>query len=64
MSEVIYYDEVEKVKYYARCIRAYCKEHRCATCPFYINDKCTFLKDSPDNWKGIGNNENNDKNTV
>ena len=53
MSESIYHDDVELIKYYARKLASFCKEHRCATCPFYINDKCTFLKDSPDNWRGI-----------
>lgn len=54
--ELLYQDEM--VKYHARCIRAYCKEHRCATCHFYLDDKCTFLKDSPCDWEGIEKHEN------
>ena len=53
------FPQAEVVKYHARQIRTFCKEHRCATCPFYIDDKCTFLKDSPCDWRGIEN-ENND----
>ena len=61
MSESIYLNEVKLIKYYARKISAFCKEHRCATCPFCVQGKmCEFLKDSPDQWKGIENHENND----
>lgn len=52
-DEFEYYSEDELIKYYAKQISQYCKAHRCATCPFYIGDKCTFLSDSPDQWKGI-----------
>lgn len=60
MSEAIYHDDVELIKYYARKISAFCNDHRCATCHFYVDDKCTFLKNSPCDWKGIENHENND----
>ena len=48
------FNQLEVIKYHARQIRTFCKEHRCATCPFYVQGKmCEFLKDSPDQWKGI-----------
>lgn len=53
------FPHADVVKYHARQIRTFCKEHRCATCPFHVDDKCTFLKDSPCDWRGIEN-ENND----
>ena len=56
MFNYAYKDDV--IKYHARQIRAYCKEHRCATCPFHVDDKCTFLKDSPCDWRGIENETN------
>ena len=59
MSESIYHDDVELIKYHARKISSFCKDHRCATCPFHF-DKCAFLKDSPCEWKGIEKHENND----
>lgn len=56
-----YINHIEVIKYHARQIRNFCKEHRCATCPFCVQGKmCEFLKDSPDQWKGIDNHENND----
>lgn len=55
------FNEIELVKYYARKISLFCKDHRCATCPFCVQGKmCEFLNDSPDQWKGIKNHENND----
>ena len=49
-------NEIEQVKFHARKIAEFCKEHRCATCPFSKNDCCTFLRHSPYNWKGIEKN--------
>lgn len=47
-------NEVELIKYYARKISSFCKDHRCATCPFYTTDGiCKFLNNSPCDWKGI-----------
>lgn len=56
------FNEIELVKYYARKISVFCKEHRCATCPFCTNDTCNFFGHSPDGWKVIEEvkNANND----
>ena len=53
--ELLYQDEV--VRYHARCIRAYCKEHRCATCPLSDQGSCRLLSNSPCEWKEIGKEE-------
>ena len=54
MSESIYHDDVELIKYYARKISSFCKDHRCATCPFHTPEgSCSFLRNSPCEWKGI-----------
>lgn len=54
MSE--YINRVEVIKYHARQISNFCKEHRCATCPFYTPDGiCKLLTTSPCDWKGIAN---------
>lgn len=61
MSE--YINHIEVIKYHARQIRNFCKDHRCATCPFCTNDTCNFFGHSPDGWHGIEEvktNENND----
>ena len=59
MSEL--FNQVEVMKYHARQIRNFCKEHRCATCHFHTpEDGCSFLRNSPCDWKGIEDNENND----
>lgn len=60
MSESIYLNEVKLIKYYARKISSFCKEHRCATCPFYADGKCNFLTSAPDLWKGIEEVKTND----
>lgn len=53
------FNEIELVKYYARKISCFCKDHRCATCPFHTPEgSCSFLRNSPSDWKGI---ENDDK---
>ena len=51
MSEL--FNQVEVMKYHARQIRTFCKEHRCATCPFHNDMGCSFLRNSPYEWKGI-----------
>lgn len=59
MSEL--FNQVEVMKYHARQIKNFCKDHRCATCPFHTpEDSCSFLRNSPSDWKGIENHENND----
>ena len=56
MSEL--FNQVEVMKYHARQIRAFCKEHRCATCPFHTPEGgCRFLRNSPCDWKGIEGHE-------
>ena len=53
------FNDAELIKYYARKISEFCKEHRCATCPFSSSDGiCIFYKHSPDNWRGIDNETN------
>lgn len=48
------FPQAEVVKYHARQIRTFCKEHRCATCPFHTPEgSCRFLRNSPCDWKGI-----------
>lgn len=59
MSESIYHDNVELIKYYVRKISDFCKEHRCATCPLSNMGSCRLLINSPYEWKGIENHENN-----
>ena len=59
-EEIEYYHEIELINYYIRKISSFCKEHRCATCPYHISEGCSFLRNSPCDWKGIDNHENND----
>lgn len=51
------FPHVEVVKYHARQIRTFCKEHRCATCPFHTDMGCSFLRNSPYEWKGLEDND-------
>ena len=59
-EEIEYYHEIELINYYIRKISSFCKEHRCATCPYHTSEGCSFLRNSPCDWKGIENHENND----
>lgn len=52
----------EEIEYYHRKISSFCKEHRCATCPYHTSEGCSFLRNSP--FKEDKTNENNDQDTV